>query len=101
MIRQAIMPPLWELRRDAASVRGDRDRAGGSGGGLPIDLAWSDDGGWHFIPAVPRHLTTGTTGRSRVFTTRLGSFRQRSFKVTGSGNLVLYALDADIAPGTS
>ena len=92
------MPPLWAATRRGFCARLEIELE--SGGGLPVDLAWSDDGGHNFAGG-PRHLTTGTTGRSRVFTTRLGSFRQRSFKVTGSGNLVLYAVDADIAPGTS
>ena len=98
VIRQAIMPPLWAATRRGFCARLEIELE--SGGGLPVDLAWSDDGGHNFAGG-PRHLTTGATGRSRVFTTRLGSFRQRSFRVTGSGNLVLYALDADIAPGTS
>ena len=98
VIRQAIMPPLWAATRRGFCARLEIELE--SGGGLPVDLAWSDDGGYNFTGG-PRHLTTGATSRSRVFTTRLGSFRQRSFKVTGSGNLVIYSLDADIAPGTS
>ena len=98
VIRQAIMPPLWAATRRGFCARLEIELE--SGGGLPVELAWSDDGGHNFTGG-PRHLTTGATGRSRVFTTRLGSFRQRSFKVTGSGNLTIYGLDADIAPGVS
>ena len=97
VIRWAIMPPLWAGTRRAFCARVEVELE--SGTNLPLTLSWSDDGGNTFTGG--RSLTTGTTGRTRVFTTRLGSFRQRSFMVFGFGNLTLYAMDADILPGMS
>jgi len=34
-----------------------------------------------------------------VFTTRLGSFRQRTFRITTRGAATLWAVDADVTPG--
>jgi hypothetical protein len=39
--------------------------------------------------------------RQRVFTTRLGSFRQRVFRLTLSGAATIYAVDAEITTGAS
>ena len=66
-----------------------------------IVLEWSDDGGRNFSRS--RVLNTGleTNYRKRVFTTRLGSFRERIFRVSGAGHVTLYAMDADLTPGSS
>jgi hypothetical protein len=37
--------------------------------------------------------------RKRVFTTRLGSFRQRMFRLSMYGHTVIYGVDADISGG--
>jgi hypothetical protein len=46
-------------------------------------------------------MSAGVSGdyRHRVFTTRLGSFRQRVFRLTTHGLTRFYAVDADITPG--
>ena len=64
-----------------------------------VELNWSDDGGRTF-PAG-RDMSAGAPGdyRHRVFTTRLGSFRQRTFRLTCHGLVRWYAMDADITPG--
>ena len=48
-----------------------------------------------------RTMSAGVPGdyRHRVYTTRLGSFRQRVFRVTCHGLTRLYAADADIVEG--
>jgi hypothetical protein len=57
---------------------------------------WSNDGGMTF--GTPRVLKAGTVTKlkKRVFTTRLGSFRQRTIRITTRGMTTLYAVDADI-----
>ena len=67
----------------------------------PVTLDWSDDGARTWKPA--RNLATGATGetRKRVYTTRLGSFRQRTFRISVHGLTRIYAVDADIAPGAN
>ena len=72
-------------------------------GGDPTDnltLDWSDDGG-HAFSGGPRPLSAGSSPRKRVFTTRLGSFRQRAFRLSTTGKPVIYAIDADISPGAT
>jgi hypothetical protein len=67
-----------------------------------VTLDWSDDGGWNWTGG-PRALFTGAPDgrRTRVFTTRLGSFRQRVFRISANARATLYAVDADIEPGVS
>ena len=68
----------------------------------PVTLEWSDDGGRTWTGG-PRTMSAGTAEelRKRVFTTRLGSFRQRTFRITTHGHTSIYAVDADIAPGAT
>jgi hypothetical protein len=65
----------------------------------PVLLQWSDDGGRTYNAG--RTMSAGVAGdyRHRVFTTRLGSFRERVFRITVHGLCRLYAVDADITPG--
>ena len=66
-----------------------------------IVLDWSDDGGITWTGG-PRTMTVGNaTGqfRKRVYATRLGSFRQRVFRVTANQAMTVYAVDADIVAG--
>jgi hypothetical protein len=67
----------------------------------PVLLQWSDDGGRTYNPG--RTMSAGVSGdyRHRVFTTRLGSFRQRCFRITTHGLTRLYAMSADISPGAN
>ena len=102
VIRQAVLPPLWAKTRRAFCARVEVEmEVGGASVAGPVTLDWSDDGSRTWKTA--RTLATGATGetRKRVFTTRLGSFRQRTFRITSHGLTRLYAADADIAPGES
>jgi hypothetical protein len=68
-----------------------------------VTLDWSDDGGYTF-QGGPRTLRAGIrTGRTRtrVYTTRLGSFRERVFRLTMSGMTTIFAADADITAAAS
>ena len=96
--RQVILPPLWAGTNRAFCSRVEVEME--TGAGLPLDLSWSDDGGWNWTGG-PRQLSTGSSARTRVYTTRLGSFRQRVFRLVGAGGYTLYAMDADITPGAS
>jgi hypothetical protein len=46
-------------------------------------------------------MAVGSAGatRVRVYATRLGSFRQRVFRLTAQHAMSIYALDADISVG--
>jgi hypothetical protein len=67
----------------------------GSPGSVTLD--WSDDGGITWTP-YQRVLSTGAMGktRTRVATTRLGSFRQRVLRLQALGKATIYGLDADV-----
>lgn len=98
MLHQTILPPLWAGTNRAFMNRLEVEMEVGAGAGVLVE--WSDDGGWNFTGS--RTLTSGGIGERgvRVYTTRLGSFRQRVFRITASKRAVLYAVDADItAPG--
>jgi len=64
-----------------------------------VRLEWSDDGSRTWVPG--RTMSSGAPSelRRRVFTTRLGSFRQRTFRLSANGLCRFYAVDADIQPG--
>ena len=103
IMRQAILPPDWAGTRRAFCSRLEVEME--SGGDLSpgdVTLDWSDDGGrtWTGGPRV-MHAGFGTEFRKRVYTTRLGSFRQRSFRITARGHATFYAADADIQLGAS
>jgi hypothetical protein len=63
-------------------------------------LDWSDDGGQTFTGG-PRTMLVGSSSnfRTRVYATRLGSFRQRVFRLSASHAFSVYGLDADIVVG--
>ena len=66
-----------------------------------VALDYSDDGG---ITWSPRRITdTGAAGqtRRRVAYTRLGSFRQRVLRLSATGFLNVYGVDADIEKGST
>jgi len=103
IMRQAILPPDWAGTRRAFCSRLEVEME--SGGDLSpgdVTLDWSDDGGrtWTGGPRT-MHAGFGTEFRKRVYTTRLGSFRQRSFRITARGHATFYAADADIQLGAS
>ena len=103
LMRQAVLPPLA-----VSSVRGARSfcarlevemEVGTGASHQDVTLDWSDDGGQTWVGG--RLMGSGPigNGRKRVFTTRLGSFRQRTFRITTRGAATLWAVDADITPG--
>ena len=74
---------------------------GGAQSPGPVLLEWSDDGARTWGPL--RTMSAGVPGdtRHRVYTTRLGSFRQRVFRLSTHGLSRFYAVDADIQAGAS
>jgi len=99
IIRQATLPTIWAgtNRGFCARVEVEMESGGAQSPG-PVHLEWSDDGArtWK----APRTMSAGAPGdyTHRVYTTRLGSFRQRTFRLTTHGGVVrYYAMDADIS----
>jgi hypothetical protein len=101
VLRSATCPPVWASTRRAFCSRVEVEMESGTDPSS-ITLEWSDDGGFTWNGG-PRALNSGPIGahRKRVFTTRLGSFRQRVFRITTQVAVSLYALDADITAGAS
>jgi hypothetical protein len=100
--RQAVMPPLWANTARAFCSRVEIEMEAGSGQTGNVTLDWSDDGGQTWTGG-PRVLNPGAAGqyRQRLYTTRLGSFRQRVFRITVVGRGTFYAVDAAISAGSS
>jgi len=99
-IRQATLPPLWADTKRAFCARVEIEmESGGAQSPGPVLLQWSDDGAHTFNAG--RIMSAGVPGdyRHRVYTTRLGSFRQRTFKISAHGLCRFYAMSADITPG--
>ena len=106
VLRQIIFPPIFASSPGNSTNRMFCNRfevemeVGGplSPGDLTLD--WSDDGCVTWKGG--RTLNAGTVAetRKRVFTTRLGSFRQRVFRLTARGHVTIYAADADFSPGS-
>jgi len=102
VLRQATLPPLWAETRRAFCARLEVEmEVGGAATPGNVVLDWSDDGSRTWGPT--RTLSAGAPSelRKRVFTTRLGSFRQRTFRLTTHGLSRFYAIDADIQAGVS
>ena len=102
VLRQATFPPLWADTRRAFCSRIEVEmECGGAESPGPVTLEWSDDGARTWGPT--RTMSAGVPGdtRHRVYTTRLGSFRQRTFRVSTNGLTRLYAVDCDIVSGTN
>jgi hypothetical protein len=103
VIRQAILPPLWANTRRAFCARLEVEmEVGAQSPTGDVTLDWSDTGGQSW-DGGPRTMSAGAFygDRRRVFTTRLGSFRQRIYRLTTHGCTSLYAVDADIAGGAT
>jgi hypothetical protein len=97
IMRQATMPPLYAGTHRAFCARLEVEmETGQAGAANDVLLEWSDDGGYTFTRA--RTMSSGMAGatRTRVYTTRLGSFRERVFRITASERATFYAVDADI-----
>jgi hypothetical protein len=99
VMRQATLPVLWaETRRAFCSRLEIEMEVGGDVSSGPVQLEWSDDGARTWIAS--RSLDVGVSDtRHRVYTTRLGSFRQRNFRLTTRALTRFYAVDAEIAAG--
>jgi hypothetical protein len=101
--QQVTFPPLYASTRRAFCARAEVELQVGNQPPLSpgsVTLDWSDDGGVTF-GGGPRVMAAGPGLRTRAFTTQLGSFRQRVFRLSTLGRSTLYGLDADITPGIS
>jgi hypothetical protein len=102
--RQFTMPTIFagtnRAFENALEIEMEVGTAASSGDVL---LEWSDDGGTTWTGS--RTLNAGAVGelRKRVRTTRLGSFHQRTHRITAHGRPSFYGVDADITgpPQTS
>ena len=102
VIRQATMPPLWASTRRAFCSRVEIEmETGGPNTPGSVTLEWSDDGARTWGPLRTMSAGAPAETRHRVYTTRLGSFRQRAFRFTTHGLSTFYAVDADISAGAS
>ena len=89
VIRSATLPPIYATTRRAFCARVELEMQ------TPlytddVTLEWSDDGGITWGPSRPLLPTTVASPRRRVYTTRLGSFRQRVFRVSSTASWTLY-----------
>jgi hypothetical protein len=103
ILRQIVLPPLFAgtnrafcSRLEVEMESGNADIAGGA-----VYLDWSDDGGftWNGGPRTMAAAFNAGGRRQRVVATRLGSFRQRVFRLTFQGATTVYAVDAAITGG--
>jgi hypothetical protein len=102
VLRQATLPPLWAGTSRAFCARVEIEmEVGGAATPGNVTLEWSDDGSRTWGPT--RVLSAGASSelRKRVYTTRLGSFRQRTFRISTHGLTRLYGVDADVQMGSS
>ena len=100
VMRQFITPPLWAGTYRAFCARLEIEmEVGGLQPTRDVVLDWSDDGGRTW--SAGRTMTAGVAygDRVRVYTTRLGSFRQRMFRVTMTHHATIYGIDVDICEG--
>ena len=102
MIRQATLPPLFADGHRTFCARAEVEMEVGTSTDASVTLDWSDDGGNNFTGG-PRVMSSGAPGafRQRVYTTRLGSFRERMFRITTTGRTTLYGVEADISAPAS
>jgi hypothetical protein len=100
--RQAVLPVIEQngARAFMSRIEVEMDVGTTEAPGL-VFLDWSDDGGatWN----AGRNISTGTLGatRTRVATTRLGSFRQRVLRLRCQGRATFFGVDAEIQPGAA
>ena len=99
--RQVVLPPLYAGTRRAFCARLEVEME--VGGDTPGDilLEWSDDGGQTYTGSRTMNAGAPSQYRKRVYTTRLGSFRNRVFRLTAYGAMSVYAIDCDITVGSS
>ena len=103
--RTIVFPPLFANTNRAFCSRFEVEMESGDGRIVDgeVTLDWSDDGGFTFNggPRVMSAQVAAYNRRQRVFTTRLGSFRQRVFRLRWSGAATIYAANAEITGGAS
>jgi hypothetical protein len=97
VIRQATLPTIWAGTNRAFCARVEIEmESGGSASPGAVQLEWSDDGArtWK----ASRTMNAGAPGdyTHRVYTTRLGAFRQRTFRITTHGVTRLFSVDAEL-----
>ena len=98
--RQVVLPPLYAGTRRGFCARLEVEmEVGGANTPGDILLEWSDDGGITYTGSRTMNAGTASQTRKRVYTTRLGSFRDRVFRLTSQHALTVYAIDADISVG--
>ena len=97
IVSQVTFPPLYATTRRAFCSRFELEAE--CPPGADVLLSWSDDGGKTYtMPRVMRGADA-LANRKRLVATRLGSFRQRVFRVQTAGRATFYAADADIVSG--
>ena len=100
--RQIVLPPLYTGTYRAFCSRLEIEmEVGGADTPGDILLEWSDDGGITYTGKRTMNAGTATQTRKRVYTTRLGSFRNRVFRLTSQHAMSIYAIDAAITVGNS
>lgn len=99
VLRRVQLPPLWAGTRRAFCHRLEVELETGENG-WPL-LEWSDDGARTWTGSRTLGVGNGTHLRQRSVATRLGSFRERTFRLTTQRRTTLYAVDADIEGGAS
>ena len=100
--RQIVLPPLYTGTYRAFCSRLEIEmEVGGADTPGDILLEWSDDGGITYTGKRTMNTGTATQFRKRVYTTRLGSFRNRVFRLTSQHAMSIYAIDAAITVGNS
>lgn len=95
--RVACFPPIWaETKRGFMSRFELEVDSGTQALNQSVQLDWSDDGGRTWT--APRFLSSGTSGdhKKRVFTNRLGSFRQRVMRVQIEDIQTIFGADAEL-----
>jgi hypothetical protein len=94
--RLAVLPEIRPHGLRGFMNRLEVEMEVGTAGSPPsVTLDWSDDGGITFTP-YQRVLSTGALGtRTRVATTRLGSFRKRVLRLQALGKTTIYGVDSD------
>lgn len=101
VLRSATLPGLWGGTHRAFCSRVEIEmEVGGPNPAGDLLLEWSDDGGWTWTGGRTIPTAGALDRRTRVYTTRLGSFRQRVFRISTHAHATWYAVDADVvAPG--
>ena len=100
---QIVLPPLYAGTKRAFIARLEIEMEVGSlRAPDAIVLEWSDDGGFTWNGFREMQLGRGNLQyRKRVYTTRLGSFRNRVFRLTSVLPFTVFAVDCDITVGAS